>query len=44
MFSELFPDVTDTELSRNLRSAFRLGLGNMGRMLRQVSDSFTKMF
>lgn len=37
-------DVTDTELSRNLRYAFRLGLGNVTRMLRQVSDSFTKMF
>lgn len=39
-------DVPDSEVSRNLRSAFRFGgLGNMTRLLlRQVSDSFTKMF
>jgi hypothetical protein len=37
-------DVRGQEVSRSLRSAFRLGLGNMTRMLRQVSDSFTGIF
>lgn len=37
-------DVGDTVVSRNLRSAFRFGFGNMRTLIRQVSDSINNMF
>ena len=43
-FVYVFADVGDEVVSRNLRSAFRLGFGNVRSLIRSVSDSINNMF